>query len=122
MSVQEGAPDSKSQDPAKNFRENDVPEWKKDTRMGIVPRGSIREQKESLPIFQVKKQFLAAVHDNQVLVVIGETGSGKTTQVSSRQKCFSKFEVVFYRVKVSFHLCLRRSRITKAPLNWRKFF
>jgi HrpA-like RNA helicase len=26
--------------------------------------------------------FLQAVHDNQVLIVIGETGSGKTTQIT----------------------------------------
>ncbi|KAJ4770243.1 hypothetical protein LUZ62_054500 [Rhynchospora pubera] len=29
-----------------------------------------------------KKELIQAVHDNQVLVVIGETGSGKTTQVT----------------------------------------
>lgn len=26
--------------------------------------------------------FLQAVHDNQILIVIGETGSGKTTQIT----------------------------------------
>ncbi|RVW30384.1 putative pre-mRNA-splicing factor ATP-dependent RNA helicase DEAH5 [Vitis vinifera] len=43
---------------------------------------SIQEQRQSLPIYKLKKELVQAVHDNQVLVVIGETGSGKTTQVT----------------------------------------
>ncbi|KAI3715410.1 hypothetical protein L6452_22392 [Arctium lappa] len=35
-----------------------------------------------MPIYKLKKELVQAVHDNQVLVVIGETGSGKTTQVT----------------------------------------
>nr|CAB3468031.1 unnamed protein product [Digitaria exilis] len=38
-------------------------------------RLSIQEQRESLPIFRLKKELINAVHDNQALVVIGETGS-----------------------------------------------
>jgi len=40
---------------------------------------SMREQKESLPIFKLKGDLMHAIYENQVLVVIGETGSGKTT-------------------------------------------
>ena len=43
---------------------------------------SIREQRESLPIFGLKKSLIQAMTDNQILVVIGETGSGKTTQMT----------------------------------------
>eukprot|EP00027_Filamoeba_sp_ATCC50430_P016314 CAMPEP_0168570318 /NCGR_PEP_ID=MMETSP0413-20121227/16652_1 /TAXON_ID=136452 /ORGANISM="Filamoeba nolandi, Strain NC-AS-23-1" /LENGTH=721 /DNA_ID=CAMNT_0008602923 /DNA_START=1 /DNA_END=2162 /DNA_ORIENTATION=+ len=65
----------------------DIPEWKKTTfqkgiRMGQKSKGTIKEQKESLPIFKLKQALMAAVKDNQVLVVIGETGSGKTTQMT----------------------------------------
>ena len=35
---------------------------------------SIIEQRQSLPIFKLKEELLKAVHDNQVLIVIGETG------------------------------------------------
>ena len=35
---------------------------------------SIIEQRQSLPIFKLKQELLKAVHDNQVLIVIGETG------------------------------------------------
>ncbi|KAF6142013.1 hypothetical protein GIB67_037981 [Kingdonia uniflora] len=65
----------------------DMPEWKKDaygpaTTFGQRSKLSIQEQRQSLPIYKLKKELVQAVHDNQVLVVIGETGSGKTTQVT----------------------------------------
>ncbi|OMO68611.1 hypothetical protein COLO4_29548 [Corchorus olitorius] len=37
--------------------------------------------REKLPAFKVKADFLKAVTENQVLVVSGETGCGKTTQL-----------------------------------------
>ncbi|XP_022766947.1 DExH-box ATP-dependent RNA helicase DExH1 isoform X2 [Durio zibethinus] len=37
--------------------------------------------REKLPAFKVKAEFLKAVNENQVLVVSGETGCGKTTQL-----------------------------------------
>ena len=40
---------------------------------------SIQGQKESLPIYKLRDQLVEAIKQNQVLVVIGETGSGKTT-------------------------------------------
>ena len=43
---------------------------------------TMKEQRESLPIFKLREQLLEAVRDHQVLVVIGETGSGKTTQMT----------------------------------------
>jgi len=42
----------------------------------------IKEQREGLPIFKLRNELLQAIHDNQVLIVIGETGSGKTTQIT----------------------------------------
>jgi ATP-dependent RNA helicase DHX8/PRP22 len=43
---------------------------------------SLREQRESLPIFKYRESLLQHVRDNKMLVVIGETGSGKTTQLT----------------------------------------
>ncbi|XP_073116371.1 probable pre-mRNA-splicing factor ATP-dependent RNA helicase DEAH5 [Elaeis guineensis] len=65
----------------------DMPEWKKDAygkalTFGQRSKLSIQEQRQSLPIYKLKKELIQAVHDNQVLVIIGETGSGKTTQVT----------------------------------------
>ncbi|KAE8717061.1 hypothetical protein F3Y22_tig00110065pilonHSYRG00310 [Hibiscus syriacus] len=41
----------------------------------------MRSFREKLPAFKVKAEFLKAVAENQVLVVSGETGCGKTTQL-----------------------------------------
>ncbi|KAJ4144107.1 hypothetical protein NW765_001263 [Fusarium oxysporum] len=42
---------------------------------------SIQETRKSLPIYQYRDEFLAALEQYQVLVIVGETGSGKTTQL-----------------------------------------
>ncbi len=45
-----------------------------------VPR-VIQEQKKALPIFAFKDKLLKAINTNQMVIVIGETGSGKSTQI-----------------------------------------
>lgn len=42
---------------------------------------SIEETRKSLPIYQYRDSLIQAIHDYQVLVIVGETGSGKTTQL-----------------------------------------
>ena len=37
--------------------------------------------KNSLPITQLKQEFLYLFDTNRVIIVVGETGSGKTTQI-----------------------------------------
>lgn len=37
--------------------------------------------KESLPIFKFRKELMGLIADNQVIIMVGETGSGKTTQL-----------------------------------------
>lgn len=43
---------------------------------------TIKEQRNSLPIYAYKEQLVKACMENKVLIVIGETGSGKTTQIT----------------------------------------
>lgn len=43
---------------------------------------TIREQRESLPVFKFRNEIVAAVKKHPILIVIGETGSGKTTQMT----------------------------------------
>lgn len=62
-------------------------EWRKkvfnkSTSFGKITTLSIKEQRESLPIFKLRETILKAVDENQILVVVGETGSGKTTQMT----------------------------------------
>ncbi|KAL3899525.1 MAG: hypothetical protein SGCHY_001979, partial [Lobulomycetales sp.] len=59
-----------------------LPEWKKSTfnattSFGKITSLSMREQRESLPIFKLRSTIIKAVDDNQVLIVVGDTGSGK---------------------------------------------
>ena len=42
---------------------------------------SIEDTRKSLPIYAYRDELLAAVTEHQVLVIVGETGSGKTTQI-----------------------------------------
>ncbi|RZF38410.1 hypothetical protein LSTR_LSTR006536 [Laodelphax striatellus] len=66
----------------------DLPEWKKHviggkkSSFGMKTNMTLVEQRQSLPIFRLKDELIRAVTDNQILIVIGETGSGKTTQIT----------------------------------------
>ncbi|KAL3351582.1 hypothetical protein AABB24_019918 [Solanum stoloniferum] len=43
---------------------------------------TISQQRQNLPIFSVRDELLQVVRENQVVIIIGETGSGKTTQLT----------------------------------------
>lgn len=43
---------------------------------------TLKEQREYLPAFAVREDLLRVIRDNQVIIVVGETGSGKTTQLT----------------------------------------
>ncbi|KAH8602585.1 putative Pre-mRNA-splicing factor ATP-dependent RNA helicase prp16 [Bisporella sp. PMI_857] len=43
---------------------------------------SLKEQREYLPAFAVREDLLKVIRENQVTIVVGETGSGKTTQLT----------------------------------------
>ncbi|KAI1432381.1 P-loop containing nucleoside triphosphate hydrolase protein [Xylaria sp. CBS 124048] len=42
---------------------------------------SILKTRRNLPVHQQRQEFLDRYHENQILVFVGETGSGKTTQI-----------------------------------------
>ena len=44
----------------------------------------IRQDQANLPIYQYKHEILSAVRENQVVLIAGDTGCGKSTQVSKR--------------------------------------
>jgi len=65
---------------------NDLPEWKlqsiiKNSGLGKRSSMTIKEQRESLPIYKLREPLMDAIAKNSILVIIGETGSGKTTQI-----------------------------------------
>ncbi|XP_053677739.1 pre-mRNA-splicing factor ATP-dependent RNA helicase DHX16 [Anopheles nili] len=42
---------------------------------------TIEETQKSLPIYPFKEDLIASIRDHQILIIEGETGSGKTTQI-----------------------------------------
>ncbi|KAJ5696689.1 hypothetical protein N7536_007101 [Penicillium majusculum] len=57
---------------------------------------TMREQREYLPAFAVREDLMRVIRDNQVVVVVGETGSGKTTQLTQflHEEGYSKFGMI----------------------------
>ncbi|KAI8799530.1 P-loop containing nucleoside triphosphate hydrolase protein [Cladochytrium replicatum] len=57
---------------------------------------TIREQREYLPAFAVRESLMQVIRDNQVVVIVGETGSGKTTQLTQylNEEGYSKFGMI----------------------------
>lgn len=43
---------------------------------------TLAQQRQYLPIYSVRDELLQVIRENQVIVVVGETGSGKTTQLT----------------------------------------
>lgn len=43
---------------------------------------TIKQQRQSLPIYAVRQDLINVIRDNQVVIIVGETGSGKTTQLT----------------------------------------
>ena len=55
---------------------------KSSTKVTIAPAADDEtKRKEALPIFQYKQQILTSVLNHATTVVVGETGSGKSTQI-----------------------------------------
>ncbi|CAG5102364.1 Similar to DHX16: Pre-mRNA-splicing factor ATP-dependent RNA helicase DHX16 (Homo sapiens) [Cotesia congregata] len=50
---------------------------------------SIQETQRSLPIYPFKRELIEAIKEHQVLIIEGETGSGKTTQIPQRVAAMS---------------------------------
>lgn len=43
---------------------------------------TILEQRRFLPVFAVRQELLNIIRENSVIIIVGETGSGKTTQLT----------------------------------------
>ncbi|KIJ66187.1 hypothetical protein HYDPIDRAFT_86464 [Hydnomerulius pinastri MD-312] len=78
-----------AQDLRGNLRDQkagEVPKWRestfnKATTYGEITSLSIQDQRKSLPIYKLREPLLQAISEHQVLIVVGDTGSGKTTQM-----------------------------------------
>lgn len=77
---------AKSGNPAAVAAQNRfISEWKKlqnNVQYGRKPaKVPISEQRKQLPVYAMRSQLISAIQENQFLVIVGETGSGKTTQI-----------------------------------------
>lgn len=74
-----------SQDKArKEVVEDVITQWRrkqKTTKISATPKLSIAQTRKQLPIYTMREELVTAVKNNQFLVIVGETGSGKTTQI-----------------------------------------
>ncbi|ETI33310.1 hypothetical protein F443_20007 [Phytophthora nicotianae P1569] len=57
---------------------------------------TLRQQREFLPIFQCREELLQVIRENQIVVIVGETGSGKTTQLTQylHEEGYSQFGMI----------------------------
>ncbi|GAA5885982.1 hypothetical protein JCM5296_007051 [Sporobolomyces johnsonii] len=57
---------------------------------------SLKQQRQYLPAFASREDLLRVIRENQVVVVIGETGSGKTTQLTQflHEEGYSNFGLI----------------------------
>eukprot|EP00981_Chlorochromonas_danica_P005586 scaffold1159_cov160-Ochromonas_danica.AAC.8 len=46
------------------------------------PHQTLLDQRQSLPVYTVRRALLEVIHDHPIVIVVGETGSGKTTQLT----------------------------------------
>ncbi|XP_077297512.1 ATP-dependent RNA helicase l(1)G0007 isoform X1 [Arctopsyche grandis] len=86
------APDEED---TKHDKDTDVADYKSDQRFAehmMVDQGegksdfsrkkTITEQRRYLPAFAVREQLLNIIRENPIVIIVGETGSGKTTQLT----------------------------------------
>nr|KAG5707205.1 hypothetical protein BaRGS_017889 [Batillaria attramentaria] len=57
---------------------------------------SLASQRQYLPIYAVRNELLNVIRDNNVIIIVGETGSGKTTQLTQylHEDGYTKFGMV----------------------------
>ena len=76
---------NKKRHPSKQHEEDDHESVKEEEKVWEIRPATkhekILEGRKKLPIYSYREDFLSALQDHQVLVLVGETGSGKTTQI-----------------------------------------
>ncbi|KAF3832641.1 hypothetical protein F7725_026306 [Dissostichus mawsoni] len=55
---------------------------KSEASSDFAKKKTLLQQRQYLPIFAVRQQLLNIIRDNSIVIVVGETGSGKTTQLT----------------------------------------
>ncbi|XP_058070322.1 pre-mRNA-splicing factor ATP-dependent RNA helicase DEAH1-like isoform X3 [Magnolia sinica] len=61
--------------------EDELPGDAAEDSIGKSALQKLQDDRKTLPIYPYRDELLQAINDHQVLVIVGETGSGKTTQI-----------------------------------------
>ncbi|KAL7027917.1 hypothetical protein ACKWTF_005655 [Chironomus riparius] len=90
-----GVAKKKDEDDAQYDAETDNTDYKKgqkfaehmkkqneDSKSEFSKRNTISQQRRTLPVFAVRQELLNVIRENNVVIIVGETGSGKTTQLT----------------------------------------
>ncbi|RNA01392.1 pre-mRNA-splicing factor ATP-dependent RNA helicase PRP16 [Brachionus plicatilis] len=57
-------------------------EHKSEAVSDFATRNTLKQQREFLPVYAVREELLKIIRENTIIIVVGETGSGKTTQLT----------------------------------------
>ncbi|KAG8244813.1 Pre-mRNA-splicing factor ATP-dependent RNA helicase PRP16 [Homalodisca vitripennis] len=62
----------------------------------FAKKKTITEQRRYLPVFAVRQELLNVIRENSVVIIVGETGSGKTTQLTQylHEDGYSKYGLI----------------------------
>lgn len=62
----------------------------------LSDRERIRKQRQYLPIFAVRSALMNVIRENNVIIIVGETGSGKTTQLTQylHEEGYTKYGMI----------------------------
>jgi pre-mRNA-splicing factor ATP-dependent RNA helicase DHX38/PRP16 len=61
---------------------SDYMQDKNDAVSDFAKKNTIKQQRELLPVYTAREELLNIIRENSVIIVVGETGSGKTTQLT----------------------------------------
>ncbi|XP_015914120.1 pre-mRNA-splicing factor ATP-dependent RNA helicase PRP16 [Parasteatoda tepidariorum] len=69
---------------------------KSEATSDFARKKSILQQRQFLPAFAVRQELLNVIRDNSVIIIVGETGSGKTTQLTQylHEDGYSKYGMI----------------------------
>ncbi|XP_062179800.1 pre-mRNA-splicing factor ATP-dependent RNA helicase DEAH1-like [Phragmites australis] len=61
--------------------DDEADELADDIDANVILQRELQDERETLPVYKFKDKLLKAIAEHQVIIVVGETGSGKTTQI-----------------------------------------
>ncbi|CAO1411037.1 unnamed protein product [Diamesa hyperborea] len=102
-----GVEKKKDEDDAKFDADTDTADYRKDQKFAdhmmtdqsssdFSRRKTMYQQRRFLPVFACRQELLNVIRENNVVIIVGETGSGKTTQLTQylHEDGYSKFGMI----------------------------